>query len=129
AVRSPGRWPARSPRGRQRPGRRPSREPAGTPPGDRRDARRARRELRALGLTMGLDIGGTKVAGGVVDESGEILATARREAPANDAARMLTMILDVVTELHTAYPVEAVGVGAAGWIDADRSTVLFAPNI
>jgi glucokinase len=37
-----------------------------------------------MGLAVGIDVGGTKIAGGVVDEKGTILATARRESPATD---------------------------------------------
>ena len=33
------------------------------------------------------------------------------------------------TSCPRAPDVEAVGIGAAGWIDADRSTVLYAPNL
>ncbi|GIH18698.1 glucokinase [Rugosimonospora africana] len=82
-----------------------------------------------MGLTMGLDIGGTKVLGGVVDPGGEVLALARRDTPADDAGKMLRQIMDVVGELADAHEVEAIGVGAAGWIDAKRSTVLFSPNL
>jgi glucokinase len=38
-------------------------------------------------------------------------------------------IADVVKELSSAHPIDAIGIGAAGWIDAARSTVLFAPNL
>jgi glucokinase len=34
-----------------------------------------------MGLTIGVDIGGTKVAAGVVDEDGRILARVRRDTP------------------------------------------------
>jgi glucokinase len=84
---------------------------------------------RAVGLTMGLDIGGTKVLGGVVDLDGNVLAQARRDTPAHDAAELLRRIVDVVGELADVHEVDAIGVGAAGWIDAKRSTVLFAPNL
>src|SRR3712207_9575408 len=39
------------------------------------------------------------------------------------------MIADVVRELQASHEVEAVGIGAAGFVDADRSTVVFAPNL
>jgi glucokinase len=80
-------------------------------------------------LTLGVDIGGTKVLGGVVDADGRVLAQARRETPAAHVARTLDRIVAVITELTAAYEVDAVGIGAAGWIDAKRSTVLFAPNL
>ena len=82
-----------------------------------------------MGLTVGIDVGGTKIAGGVVDEAGRILATARRESPATDAGAIDTSIEDLVSELRAAYQIEAVGVGAAGFIDVRRSVVLFAPNL
>ncbi len=78
---------------------------------------------------MGVDIGGTKVLGGVVNDDGDVLAQARRPTPADDVAGTLASIFEVIKELSAAYDVEAVGIGAAGWIDAKRSTVLFAPNL
>jgi len=82
-----------------------------------------------VGLTIGVDIGGTKVLGGVVDDDGTVLVTARRATPADDVAKTRDVIIDVVRELAGGQPIEAVGIGAAGWIDAGRSTVLFAPNL
>ncbi|MFC7548391.1 ROK family glucokinase [Plantactinospora sp. GCM10030261] len=80
-------------------------------------------------LTIGVDVGGTKVAGGVVDESGTVLARARRDTPAEDVGKTRDVIIEVVTELTAGRQIEAVGIGAAGWIDASRSIVQFAPNI
>jgi glucokinase len=78
---------------------------------------------------VGLDIGGTKISGGVVDGSGRILARSRRSTAADDPDAIERDVLEVVAELSAAFPVEAVGVAAAGLVDADRSTVRFAPNI
>jgi glucokinase len=80
-------------------------------------------------LTIGVDVGGTKVLGGVVDPAGAVLAQARRETPADDVGKTLDFIVEVIHELAAAHPVGAVGIGAAGWIDATRSRVLFAPNL
>jgi glucokinase len=81
-------------------------------------------------LTIGVDVGGTKVLGGVVTPDGEVLAIERRVTPDDDARQTAAVIADVVSDLVAAHPgVEAVGVGAAGWISADRSSVLFAPNV
>ncbi|HEX2771954.1 MAG TPA: ROK family glucokinase [Micromonosporaceae bacterium] len=82
-----------------------------------------------MALTIGIDVGGTKVAGGIVDDTGQMLAQIRRDTPADDIAKTRDVIVDVVAELAEGQPIEAVGVGAAGWIDASRSVVLFAPNI
>lgn len=80
-------------------------------------------------LTIGVDVGGTKVAAGVVDGTGEVLVQARRDTPADDVGKTRDVIIEVVTELAAGYQIDAVGIGAAGWIDASRSTVLFAPNL
>ncbi len=82
-----------------------------------------------MSLTIGVDIGGTKVAGGVVDESGSLLATELRDTPAEDPAKTVEVIAEVIAELRTSHDVEAIGLGAAGFIDAKRSTVVFAPNL
>jgi glucokinase len=82
-----------------------------------------------VALTIGVDIGGSKVLGGVVDDDGTVLAHARRPTPASDPGATLDRIVEVVQELRLSYPVEAIGIGAAGWIDEKRSTVLFAPNL
>lgn len=80
-------------------------------------------------LTIGVDVGGTKVAGGVVDDTGTVLVQARRDTPADDVGKTRDVITELVTELATGHEIAAVGIGAAGWIDASRSTVLFAPNL
>jgi glucokinase len=82
-----------------------------------------------VGLTVGVDVGGTKIAAGVVDDAGKILARTRRSTPSTDPAGIVESIIAVVTELAGGHPVEGVGVGSAGFIDAGRSTVLFAPNL
>ncbi|MEV6525383.1 ROK family glucokinase [Longispora sp. NPDC051575] len=82
-----------------------------------------------MGLTIGIDVGGTKVLAGVVDADGTVIAQARRDTPADDVGRTRELIVDVIRELSAAHPVDAVGIGAAGWIDAQRSTVLYAPNL
>ncbi|HKS49120.1 MAG TPA: ROK family glucokinase [Amycolatopsis sp.] len=86
-------------------------------------------EPREGTLAVGVDIGGTKIAAGVVDPGGRIVTRTRRPTPADDPARTQDSIADAVRELISAYPVAGVGLGAAGFVDENRSTVLFAPNL
>jgi glucokinase len=79
--------------------------------------------------TIGVDIGGTKIAAGLVSESGELLTTVRRETPATDVEGIEEAAADAIAELARQHEVEAVGVAAAGFVDAARSTVVFAPNL
>jgi glucokinase len=80
-------------------------------------------------LTIGVDVGGTKVAAGVVDEQGRILEKLKRSTPASSPEQTATVISDAVLELLGRHHVEAVGLGAAGFVDEARATVLFAPNL
>ncbi len=80
-------------------------------------------------LTIGVDVGGTKIAAGVVDELGTLLATTRRETPATDPAMIEAQVEDAVTELRAGHDVAAVGVAAAGFVNAVTGVVLFAPNL
>lgn len=82
-----------------------------------------------MSLSIGADIGGTKIAAGVVDEQGHILEKVRRDTPAEDVPATESAVADAIAELRTRHEVAAVGIGAAGFVDADRSTVLFAPNL
>lgn len=80
-------------------------------------------------LTIGVDIGGTKAAAGVVDPDGRVLTRIRRETPAHDVNGIRAVVVDLIGQLAAAHPVAAVGIGAAGWIDAARTTVRYAPNL
>lgn len=80
-------------------------------------------------LTIGVDIGGTKVAAGVVDENGTIIENALRPTPASRPDLVAATVADVVKELAKGREIEAVGVGAAGFVDETRSIVRFAPNL
>ena len=79
--------------------------------------------------TIGIDVGGTKVLGGVVDESGKVLLTARRDTPREGGALLNQAIADVAKELMQDYPVQSIGVSAAGFVSSDRKTMLATPNI
>jgi glucokinase len=82
-----------------------------------------------MSLAIGVDVGGTKIAAGLVDEDGRVTATTRRDTPSTDPDKIEGAITDVVRDLADDRDVEAVGLAAAGLVDAERSTVLFAPNL
>lgn len=82
-----------------------------------------------MGLTVGVDIGGTKIAAGVVDEEGNILAKERVATAARAAEKVEEGICELVQELQSQFDIEAVGIGAAGFVDEKRSRVNFAPNL
>ncbi|GGE90027.1 ROK family glucokinase [Mycetocola zhadangensis] len=77
---------------------------------------------------IGIDIGGTKIAGALVDEEGDILREARVPTPPT-AQLIEDAVVAMVTDLAMGEAIEGVGVAAAGFIDAAQSTVYYAPNI
>jgi glucokinase len=82
-----------------------------------------------MSLTIGIDIGGTKIAAGAVDEQGHVVASVRRDTPSTSPERTALVIAETVAELRAGHVVEAVGLGAAGFVDESRGTVVFAPNL
>jgi glucokinase len=78
---------------------------------------------------IGVDIGGTKIAAGVVDEDGVILAKTRRKTAADSSDSVDQAVVDVCLELMATHEVGAVGLAAPGFISSDQATVLFTPNL
>jgi glucokinase len=80
---------------------------------------------------VGIDIGGTKVAGGVVAPDGTVLDTARRATPGYSVPETEDAIVLVVEELvgRAGGPLVGAGIGAAGWFDRTGDTVLFSPHL
>jgi len=79
-------------------------------------------------LTIGVDVGGTKVAAGVVDQGGRVLQEVQRPTPSS-SPETAEVIAAAVETLRAEHEVAAVGIGAAGFVDESRSVVRFAPNL
>jgi glucokinase len=78
---------------------------------------------------IGIDIGGTKIAGALVDELGTIIRSDRQPSPAGDPRAIEDIVVAMINELAEGHEVCAAGVAAAGFIDSAQSTVYYAPNI
>ena len=78
---------------------------------------------------VGIDIGGTKIAGALVAEDGSIVREARVATPATDGDGIVDAVVALVEELTDGSEAIGVGVAAAGFIDADQSTIVYAPNL
>jgi glucokinase len=84
-------------------------------------------------LVLGLDLGGTKIAAGVVESSGRLLSTLRVPTPASGVKQDLAALFDAA---HSAVAsakvswkaIRAVGVGVPGAFDPRTKTV-WAPNL
>lgn len=80
-------------------------------------------------LAIGIDIGGTSVKAGVVDEDGLVLESISRQTPSTSPIEVENTIAGIVQDLRSRHYVYAVGIGAAGFVDVTRATVLFAPHL
>lgn len=78
-------------------------------------------------LVAALDIGGTKIAGALVDGDGRILVRARRATPAaQDGDTVMRAVEEVLAELAGSPwwdGVRGLGIGSAGPVDASAGTV------
>ncbi|MEI6591029.1 MAG: ROK family protein, partial [Actinomycetes bacterium] len=78
---------------------------------------------------IGIDIGGTKIAGGLVDSAGNIVKNLRVPTPSNDPAAIVASVVDLANQLAEGESVVGVGVAAAGFVDAERENIVYAPNL
>ncbi|MCX4830941.1 ROK family protein [Streptomyces sp. NBC_01016] len=80
-----------------------------------------------MDLVAALDIGGTKIAGALVDDRGHLLLRAQRPTLAQeDGETVMGAVVEVLGELTASdlWPrVRAVGIGSAGPVDRSRGTV------
>jgi glucokinase len=77
---------------------------------------------------IGVDVGGTGTKGAIVDLSGRIHEKVERPT---DVTAGTKGIIAVVEELlqRAPGPIDAIGIGAAGFIDSTRGMVMMSPNL
>jgi glucokinase len=80
---------------------------------------------------IGVDLGGTKLMAGAVNEHLEVEQRVQRAAPAHSQTAALDALVDAVTELREASegPVEAVGFGIPSLIDQETGIAVTSPNL
>lgn len=80
-------------------------------------------------LSIGIDIGGTKIAGCLIDGEDKVLREDRVASPAQDSQALLEAIVGMIQRLKGDDEVNSIGVAAAGFIDAEGSSVRYSPNL
>ncbi|MPY77530.1 MAG: ROK family protein [Actinophytocola sp.] len=78
--------------------------------------------------TVGIDVGGTTLRAGVVDEHGTMIDAVLAPTP-HDADALEAAIANAVHELRDRHPITAVGLAVAGFVAPDRNTVRYAPHL
>ncbi len=79
--------------------------------------------------SIGIDIGGTKIAGAVVTHEGEIVTEDRMPTPAGDSEAIVDAVVAMIERLAVGNDIAAAGVAAPGFIDTTQSIVYYTPNI
>jgi glucokinase len=81
-------------------------------------------------IALGVDLGGTKIAAGLVGGDGRVLASVRRPTPRGSAAAIVDAIAIVITDLlGETSGVDAIGIAVAGLVEARSGRVLHAVNL
>jgi glucokinase len=84
-------------------------------------------------LVVGVDIGGTKVAAGLVDRAGKIQAQSRMPMVATDAVRGLAAVAAAIEELRSQsggkWEPRAIGICAPGPLNPTTGVVINPPNL
>jgi glucokinase len=88
---------------------------------------------RSKKLFIGVDVGGTKVAAGVVDSAGKIVASVRTPMAARGSAeqgfKAVTAAIDGLLCDRRAKATSAIGISVPGWVDAAHGSLVGAANI
>jgi glucokinase len=81
-----------------------------------------------MGYALGIDIGGTGCKGAVISSEGQIVRRAEIPTdPKNGTGTLLSLIAQLLDGAEQ--PVEAIGVGAAGFVNQSDGSVTFSPNL
>lgn len=79
-------------------------------------------------LAVGIDVGGTSVRAGVVDDRGTVTDTARAGTPRDEQA-VEDAVVGVLEELRSRHEIGSIGLAVAGFVSTDRRTVRYAPHL
>ncbi|MED3564235.1 ROK family protein [Bacillus xiapuensis] len=84
--------------------------------------------------SIGIDIGGTKIAAGIISESGELLNRAEVKSDSSDREKMFTRVVKAVEQVledssFSITDMEGIGVGVPGKVDCEQGIAVFQNNL
>lgn len=85
--------------------------------------------IKGSDLTIGIDIGGTKISAGVVDSSGNLIDSSKCSTPAEGGKELISSVVNLVKEFNNKYEIKGIGISIAALISSDYGTIVGAPNI
>lgn len=78
---------------------------------------------------IGIDLGGSKVAGALVDKKGRVLRSLTEPTAASGRKELIAQLVDMVERLSADINIAAVGIGTPGFVDSKQGQVLLATNL
>src|SRR5262245_5013481 len=78
---------------------------------------------------LGIDIGGTSIKAGLIDEAGRVLDSRRALTITDDLKRFLSTLAELVRQFQKSAAIDAIGVGVPGLHSAKTHIVETSPNI
>jgi glucokinase len=85
--------------------------------------------IKGSDLTIGIDIGGTKISVGVVDSSGNLIDSSRCSTPTEGGKELISSVINLIKEFNKKYQIKGIGISIAALISSDYGTIVGAPNI
>jgi glucokinase len=86
-----------------------------------------------VSLAIGVDIGGTKTAVGLVADDGSVVTSTVVPTPARDAGALFATVAARIADLTAGLPAgdaaAPIGIGVAGLVEASGRRVMFAPHL
>src|SRR5262245_58550358 len=78
---------------------------------------------------IGIDIGGTGVKAGLVDETGAVIETRRAATIVHDLSGLVSSLDAVIEDLRSKTPIAGIGIGIAGLRSHRTGMMVTSPNI
>ena len=72
--------------------------------------------IKGSDLTIGIDIGGTKISTGVVDSSGNLIDSSKCSTPAEGGKELISTVVNLVKELNKKHEIKGIGISIAALI-------------
>ena len=85
--------------------------------------------IKSSDLTIGIDIGGTKISAGVVDSSGNLIDSSRISTPTEGGKELILAVINLIKEIKEKHEIKGIGISIAALISSDYGTIVGAPNI
>jgi glucokinase len=85
--------------------------------------------IKSSDLTIGIDIGGTKISAGVVDSSGNLIDSSRITTPTEGGKELILAVINLIKEIKEKHEIKGIGISIAALISSDYGTIVGAPNI